>query len=339
MKTNKKGMMGLRLGKAFGAFAVACVLAACASNPPATDDGSAAAAAARKKENRAQNELAVKTGEAPAPSAAPAAGSAAAADDDIKVSTVSFKVRPTVLVAPAMGAKMAGSIDVIRRNPLAKTAMEVINAYLTSRDYTVMGLESQAQLDEVVQLQSDIAGNNEDLAYVAGLSVGADINITFAGSIQEDYIVIDLNASEASTANLLASESMRLKDNGESQRVLVQKAVQGAIKRLENKVRGRLAEELEKGVQYKVVAHLTGDFTDDQAEEISNIVSIKMRKKFNKMQVISMSRNTYDLLIYVDPDKFEDAQMVYGEFVESLDGLAKVRKQNITKKLIILEIQ
>ena len=52
-----------------------------------------------------------------------------------------------------------------------------------------------------------------------------------------------------------------------------------------------------------------------------------------------MSRNTYDLLVYVDPDKYEDAQMVYGEFMEGLSGLAKVRKQNITKKLIILEIQ
>ena len=328
--TQLKGLMGL--------FAGACMLAACASNPPAKEDNSDEI---RARADAAQREISRETGEVvadDAPAATASAG-AAAEDDGIIVSTVNFKTRPTVLVAPAMGAKMAGSIDVIRKNPLAKTAMEVINAYLTSRDYTVIGLESQAQLDEVVQLQSDIAGNNEDLAYVAGLSVGADINITYAGSIQEDYIVIDLNASEASTANLLASESIRLKDNGESQRVLVQKAIQLAIKKLENKVRGRLAEEQEKGALYKVVAHLTGEFTDDQAEEISNMVSIKMRKKFNKMQVISMSRNTYDLLIYVDPNKFEDAQMVYAEFVESLEGLAKVRKQNITKKLIILEIQ
>ena len=336
MKKNMNQLKGL-----MGALACACMLGACASNPPAKDNSDEI----RAKADQAQRELSRETGEvvedeAPAAAAASGTAASAAADDDgIIVSTVNFKTRPTVLVAPAMGAKMAGSIDVIRRNPLAKTAMEVINAYLTSRDYTVIGLESQAQLDEVVQLQSDIAGNNEDLAYVAGLSVGADINITYAGAIQEDYIVIDLNASEASTANLLASESIRLKDNGESQRVLVQKAIQLAIKKLENKVRGRLAEEQEKGALYKVVAHLTGDFTDDQAEEISNMVSIKMRKKFNKMQVISMSRNTYDLLIYVDPNKYEDAQMVYGEFVESLEGLAKVRKQNITKKLIILEIQ
>lgn len=333
---NKKELKGL-----MGVFACACMLAACASNPPAKEDNSDEI---RARADAAQREISRETGEVvadDAPAAAASSGTAASAaeDDGIIVSTVNFKTRPTVLVAPAMGAKMAGSIDVIRRNPLAKTAMEVINAYLTSRDYTVIGLESQSQLDEVVQLQSDIAGNSEDLAYVAGLSVGADINITYAGSIQEDYIVIDLNASEASTANLLASESIRLKDNGESQRVLVQKAIQLAIKKLENKVRGRLAEEQEKGALYKVVAHLTGDFTDDQAEEISNMVSIKMRKKFNKMQVISMSRNTYDLLIYVDPNKYEDAQMVYGEFVESLEGLVKVRKQNITKKLIILEIQ
>lgn len=329
------------LKRLMGVLAGVCMLAACASNPPAKEDNSDEI---RARADAAQREISRETGEVvadDAPAAAASSGTAASAaeDDGIIVSTVNFKTRPTVLVAPAMGAKMAGSIDVIRRNPLAKTAMEVINAYLTSRDYTVIGLESQSQLDEVVQLQSDIAGNSEDLAYVAGLSVGADINITYAGSIQEDYIVIDLNASEASTANLLASESIRLKDNGESQRVLVQKAIQLAIKKLENKVRGRLAEEQEKGALYKVVAHLTGDFTDDQAEEISNMVSIKMRKKFNKMQVISMSRNTYDLLIYVDPNKYEDAQMVYGEFVESLEGLAKVRKQNITKKLIILEIQ
>jgi hypothetical protein len=229
---------------------------------------------------------------------------------------------------------------VVRRNPLAKTAMEVINAYLTNRGYTVVGLESQAQLDEVVQLQSEIAGNDEDLSYVAGLSVGADINITYAGSIQTDEIVIDLNASEASTANLLASESMRMKNDSEiSQRVLVQRAMEQAIVNLENKVRDRLAAQMELGVQYKVVAHLTGEFTDDQAEEISNIVSLSLRKKFNKMQVISMSRNTYDLMVYVDPDKYDDAQMVYGEFVESLSGLAKVHKQNITKKLIILDIK
>ena len=338
MENKENVMKNLRRASALGVLAISCALVACASNPPPPDDSDAI----RGRAAEAQRDLSRETGEAVAdesPAATASAGANAASDDGIIVSTVNFKMRPTVLVAPAMGAKMAGSIDVIRKNPLAKTAMEVINAYLTSRDYTVIGLESQAQLDEVVQLQSDIAGNSEDLAYVAGLSVGADINITYAGSIQEDYIVIDLNASEASTANLLASESIRLKDNGESQRVLVQKAIQLAIKKLENKVRGRLAEEQEKGMLYKVVAHLTGDFTDDQAEEISNMVSLKMRKKFNKMQVISMSRNTYDLLIYVDPNKYEDAQMVYGEFVESLEGLAKVRKQNITKKLIILEIQ
>lgn len=256
----------------------------------------------------------------------------------VQLSTVTFKTSPTVLVSPALSGKMAASIDVVQRNPLAKTAMETINSYLTERGYTVVGLESQAQLDEVVQLQSEIAGNDDDLAYAAGLTVGADINITYAGSIQDGEIVIDLNASEASTAHLLASESTRMKADG-SQRALVQRAVEAAIAKLENKVRDRLAAQLELGVQYKVVAHLTGEFTDDQAEQISNIVSLQLRKKFNKMQVISMSRNTYDLMVYVDPDKYEDAQMVYGEFVEGLSGLAKVRKQNITKKLIILEIK
>ncbi|MCQ2091894.1 MAG: DUF6175 family protein [Fibrobacter sp.] len=260
--------------------------------------------------------------------------------ETIEITKVTFKTAPTVLVAPALTGKMNPNIDVVRQNPLAKTAMEVINAYLTSRDYNVVGLESQAQLDEVVSLQSTIAGNDDDLAYAAGLTVGADINITYSGSIQDNDIVIDLNASEASTAQLLGSESVRMSSSeGESQRVLVQKAMEKAIEALENKIRAKLAAQMEIGVPYKVVVHLVGQFTDDQAEEISSIVSMKVRKNFSKMVVNSMSRNTYDLMIYADPDKHEDAQMVYGEFSEALNGIAKVRKQNITKKLIILEIQ
>ena len=291
-----------------------CFFAACAGNPPANNSVA----------NSDNANVATQ-----APSESP----------KVQLSTATFKTSPTVLVSPALSGKMAASIDVVQRNPLAKTAMETINSYLTERGYTVVGLESQAQLDEVVQLQSEIAGNDDDLAYAAGLTVGADINITYAGSIQDGEIVIDLNASEASTALLLASESTRMKADDGSQRALVQRAVEAAIANLENKVRDRLAAQLELGVQYKVVAHLTGEFTDDQAEQISNIVSLQLRKKFNKMQVISMSRNTYDLMVYVDPEKYEDAQMVYGEFVEGLSGLAKVRKQNITKKLIILEIK
>ena len=157
MKKNMTQLKGL-----MGALACACMLVACASNPPAKEDNSDEI---RARAASAQRDLSRETGETVADDAS--AGAASAAEDDgIIVSTVNFKTRPTVLVAPAMGAKMAGSIDVIRRNPLAKTAMEVINSYLTSRDYTVIGLESQAQLDEVVQLQSDIAGNSEDLAYV-----------------------------------------------------------------------------------------------------------------------------------------------------------------------------
>lgn len=311
---------------------VVCCLVACAGNPPADND------AARARAHAAYENADAEFGE-DTPNRSTVSNSVENGSSDVSVSEVPFRLRPTVLVAPAMGRGSEASIEVVRKNPLAKTAMEVINAYMSERGYNVVSLESQAQLDEVVQLQSDIAGNDDDLAYVAGLSVGADINVTFAGSLQKDNVVIDLNASEASTANLLASESSRMADNGEGQRVLVQKAVQNAIVKLENKVRDRLASDLEKGVQYKVVAHLTGSFTDDQAEEISRIVSRQIRKKFNKMQVLSMTRNTYDLIVFADPDTFEDSQMVYDAFVDGLSGIAKVHKQNITKKLIILEIQ
>lgn len=299
--------------KLFSAFSVLGLLAACASSSPTNNTPASNKDAAQVLSNTAI--------EAPPPSA------------------ISFKTSPTILVSPAISGKV-NSIEVIRRNPLAKTAMEVINGYLTSLGYMVTSLETQAQLDEIVQFQSDIAGNEDDLSYVAGLTVGADINITYSGSIQDDAIVIDLHASEASTASLLASESVHMtNESGEPQRVLVQRAMESAIQKLETKIRNRLISQQGLGSAYKVVARLTGEFTDDQAEEISNIVSSSIRQKFNKMQINSMTRNTYDILLYADTNKYADAQMVYAEFSKSLSGIAKVRKQNIAKKLIILEIQ
>ena len=209
--------------KLFCGALVAVLFAACAGNPPANDNGSV-----REKAENAYSE---------GQNSAPVAPQTSSEAPSAPLSTVAFKNAPTVLVTPALSGRMAASIDVVRNNPFAKTAMETINSYLTSRGYTVVGLESQAQLDEVIQLQSDIAGNDEDLSYVAGLSVGADISITYAGSIQENDIVVDLNASEASTANLLASESVRQKkEGGQSQRVLVQRAMESAIVNLENKI-------------------------------------------------------------------------------------------------------
>ena len=213
------------------------------------------------------------------------------------IPAIPFKYSPTVLVCPAISGKSANSIEVIHRNPLAKTSMEVINAYLTSHGYTVKSLESQTQLD-------------------------------------------NLHASEASTANLLASESVLMRnENDDPQRVLVQQAMKSAIEKLESKIRNHLIEQQEIGVPYKIVARLNKEFTDEQAEEISNTISLSIRPKFSKMQINSMTRSTLDILVYVDPSKYEDAQMVYAEFSKSLSGIAKVRKQNITKKLIIMEIQ
>lgn len=321
---------------AAGALACSMMFGCASSAPEAKADPDFNGVRAKSAANDVDGPVALPADETPAASAAAAP---AAEGPSIEISNVAFKVKPTVMVMPSMGGSGATNIEVIRKNPLAKTAMEVINAYMSERGYNVVSLESQAQVDEVVQLQGDIAGNDADLAYVAGLSVGADINLTFAGSIQENNLVIDLSATDASTAALLASESSKLGDEGEGQRAWVQKAVKNAIVPLENKVRGQLAAELEKGTQYKVICNITGNFTDDQAEELSNVVSIKLRKMFNKMQVKTMTRNTYDLLVYADPDKYEDAQMVYAEFYEALSGIAKVRRQAITKKLIILEIQ
>ena len=99
--------------KALGVIAASCLLAACASNPPAQKDNEATRAHAAEAQRDLSRELGEPVAEDAAVAAAPAAAATETSNDAVSVSTVAFKMRPTVLVAPAMGAKMAGSIRAI----------------------------------------------------------------------------------------------------------------------------------------------------------------------------------------------------------------------------------
>ena len=88
------------------------LLAGCASAPPPDNDP----ARARAKQGYA--DLNQEAANYPKSSAsAETAVAEPVAAPSIQVSNATFKTTPTVLVSPAISGKMAGSIDVIRRNP------------------------------------------------------------------------------------------------------------------------------------------------------------------------------------------------------------------------------
>lgn len=250
---------------------------------------------------------------------------------------------PTIMVMPAKNSSGKSELEVVNDNPMSKAMMESINGYLTQKKYEVKSLEGQAQLDEVVKMQNDIANTDDDMSYLASLVLGADIYVKFSGSVQSENVVVEVNAYETSTGRLLGSQTAEVKNNGHvtqtNLRANVQAAARKAMPNLEKKILSYWTSDQSKGIQYKVVMNLKGDFSDSQIEDLHDYAVSSLKKTFNSVTVNVLTEKTIDLVVYADPGKYADSQEVYSEIRKILKNSAETKKINITKKLILMDLR
>ena len=302
------------------AAALMC-LAACSSSPKPSYD------AERARAHAAYNELDNTT----ATTQNVANPSSAAYSSQPNAITYADIPRPILMVIPASKDK----------GPFAKAAMEGINEYLTAKGYEVRSLEGSEDLSNVIQMQGDISGNGDDMAYIAGLALGADIYIKFSGSIKNDMITAEVSAYETSTARLLGTKTSSVQDHGsnnDNQRYLVHSAAEKAMPSLERTIHSYWSEDLKKGVQYKVVMRIGERFKGTTLEDLQDQGISALRKSFKSVRINAMTEKTIDLSVYADPAEHPDAFAVYSGIRQSLASLAQTKKNNIVNKLVILEL-
>lgn len=251
--------------------------------------------------------------------------------------------KPVIMVLPATNNKGATSLQVVTGNPYARATMDGVNEYLTKQLYEVKALEGTADVDNVIQLQNDIAGTDEDLAYLASLSLNADVYIKFSGTVDGQYAVVELNAYESSTARLLGTQSGTMVNNGRKNQADMQAALRSAAKKamsaLENKILSYWQSDLKKGNQYKVIMNIKGEFSDDEIEDLQEDIKSSLKEKFNSVKINAMTSKTIDMVLWADPSKVSDASDVYSVIRKSVKALASTKKINVFKKLVIMDIQ
>ena len=249
---------------------------------------------------------------------------------------------PNILVTPAQNGKGISELQVIQNNPMARTMMEAINSYLTQKQYDVKSLEGQADLDNVVQMQNDIAETDEDLSYLASLALGADVYIKFAGNVNGASIAVDLNAYESSTARLLGSESVVDDDCGGRDQATItdclHRAAKRAMPRLEKKIQAYWKKDLEQGVQYKVIMNIKGEFDEEEIEDLHDDIISGLKKSFKHVTVNVATAKTIDATLYADPGEFPDSQSIYSAIRGMLKSKGQTKKVNLTRKLILMDI-
>ena len=250
---------------------------------------------------------------------------------------------PSILVTPAQNGKGISELQVVQNNPMARAMMEAVNEYLTKKLYDVKSLEGDANLNSVVQMQNDIAETDEDLSYLASLALGADVYIKFSGNVKPGAISVDLNAYESSTARLLGSESAMDDDCGGNDQTAIaeclHKAARRAMPLLEKKIKAYWQKDLEQGSQYKVIMNIKGEFDEEEIEDLHDDIAAGLKKAFKRVNVNVMTAKTIDLTVFADMAKFGDAQEVYSYIRRGMKGSVNVKKINITKKLILIEMK
>ncbi|WP_295098875.1 DUF6175 family protein [uncultured Fibrobacter sp.] len=251
--------------------------------------------------------------------------------------------QPTILVTPAHNGNGIPEFQVVQNNPFARALMESINEYLTKKKYDVKSLEGQADLDNLVQMQNDIAETDEDLSYLASLSLGADVYIKFAGNAKMKSITVELNAYESSTARLLGSETIQDPDCGASDQTTIKTCLHDAAKRgmplLEKKILAYWQQDLNQGTQYKIVMNLKGDFDEEQIEDLHDDIASGLKKSFKRVNVNVMTAKAIDMIVYADPAEFPDSQSVYSFIRNMLKGKADTKKVNVTRKFILMDVE
>jgi hypothetical protein len=249
--------------------------------------------------------------------------------------------QPVIMVSPTLSMK-DGVPDMSSESPYSRTTADAINAYLTKKNYEVKSIEGQTELNNILQMQNDIANTEDDLSYLAGIALDADVYIKYTQEVTNDEVSVDISAYEASTSRLLGSQSSVVRNNGHTSKINLNSNIGAAVRKampgLEQKILGYWKMDLAKGTQYKVVANIKGEYSDSQTEDLHDAIMKGLKANFSSVKVNVMTAKTLDFVIYANPIKYKDSQEVYTKIRQILKPITETKKNNITRKLILMEL-
>lgn len=253
---------------------------------------------------------------------------------------------PFIMVIPD-APKGQTPLDVLDKNPLAKHSAAVIESYLTARKYDVQVPQASDQLNEQVKMQTGLKGVEEDVGFQLAMAIGSDVYIVYAGQVQASGMgrkaSLSCKAYETTTARLLGTETGYSQVRTSPDEVLIEEAMNDAVDKVLERLRAYWQDDLKKGLQYKLVFKLTGDFDEDQITDIQDAVTDQIEEMCGKNYKENVvSDKTMDYLIWAKKDEYSTASKIERklrkELPEKVDGI-KVQKISTNRKLLIIGIK
>lgn len=250
---------------------------------------------------------------------------------------------PFIAVLPS-APEGTNPIQLLKNNPNAKHGVSVIESYLTARQYDVVVPEQQENISQLTQATNTAEGNQQDIAYQLAMSVGSDVYITFDGSKESggygtDKVAAQIRAYETTTGRLLGTETGYSQGREGETMVSIEEAVNDAIDAVLNRVNNYWVEDLQRGMQYKVIFNISSDFDEREAEDISFALldAVDAVAKNTKENVFT--KQTVDLLIWCDPEEYDQSSSVYRDLRRNFQySGARLSRTSMNRKLLMFDI-
>jgi len=254
---------------------------------------------------------------------------------------------PFIMVVPE-APKGVSPVDLLRSDRLLKKGAEVIESYLTARKYDVQVPEQMETLSELAQAQAGLKGVEEDYAYQLALAIGSDVYITYNVKVEKRYVgsteyrkaVVAARAYETTTARLLGTETGYSGEYAVPEEAVVEEAMNDAIDKVLSRIMAYWKEDLTRGLQFKLIFRITGNFDEDTHDEILLATEQVLKKVCNRTKQNVVTEQTLDYIVWVNPQKYNSPLALFRDIRSGIESQVpvKVRRISANRKMLILEI-
>jgi hypothetical protein len=254
---------------------------------------------------------------------------------------------PFIMVVPE-APKGVSPVDLLRSDRLLKKGAEVIESYLTARKYDVQVPEQMETLSELAQAQAGLKGVEEDYAYQLALAIGSDVYITYNVKVEKRYVgsteyrkaVVAARAYETTTARLLGTETGYSGEYAVPEEAVVEEAMNDAIDKVLSRIMAYWKEDLTRGLQFKLIFRITGNFDEDTHDEILLATEQVLKKVCNRTKQNVVTDQTLDYIVWVNPQKYNSPLALFRDIRSGIESQVpvKVRRISANRKMLILEI-
>ncbi|KAK3582618.1 hypothetical protein CHS0354_024172 [Potamilus streckersoni] len=243
---------------------------------------------------------------------------------------------PFIMVLPEV-PKGKNPLEALN-DPDIRKGSQVIEGYLTSRQYEVVVPEQLQTITELTELQAGMKGIEEDMSYQLAMSIGSDVYITYTIEVTNTYVgkkgIVGCRAYETTTARLLGTETGYSKERpGSADAVVIEEAMNDAIEKVLSRVNAYWKSDMEKGRQYKLVFKFLNKFED--VYEVTDFIDESLSAVTKARKQIVATEKTIDYVIW--QNKYETTSEMFADINKKVkeSGMFKLQRINVNRNSMV----